>query len=66
MYFNSFVTGYIPQGVLNKIKDKSINQKKSRIQSDDSIISAILLDGFHRKYDCRKNFAGLQQFTFFL
>ena len=37
VYVDSFGTEYIPEEVLNKIKHKSINQKKSKIQSDDSI-----------------------------
>ena len=38
MYFDSLGTEYIPQDVLNKIKDKPITHNISRIQSDDSII----------------------------
>ena len=37
-YFDSFGTEYIPQEVLNKIKDKSITQNIFRIESDDSIV----------------------------
>ena len=37
VYVDSFGTEYIPQEVLIKIKHKSINQKISKIQSDDSI-----------------------------
>ena len=37
MYFDSFGIEYIPQEVLNKIKDKSITHIISRIQSDDSV-----------------------------
>ena len=38
VYFDSFGIQYIPQDVLNKIKDKSITCNIFRIQSDDSII----------------------------
>ena len=34
---DSFVMEYIPQEVLNKIKDKSITHNIFRIQADDSI-----------------------------
>ena len=37
VYFYSFGTGYILQEVTNKIKDKSINHKIFRIQSDDYV-----------------------------
>ena len=37
-YFDSFGIEYIPQEVLNKIKDKSITQNIFRIQDDDSIM----------------------------
>ena len=37
VYVDSFGTEYISQEVLIKIKHKSINQKISKIQSDDSI-----------------------------
>ena len=38
MYFDSFKIEYIPQDVLDKIKDKSITENIFRIQYDDSII----------------------------
>ena len=38
VYFDSFEFEYIPQEVLNKIRDKSITQNIFRIQSDDSIM----------------------------
>ena len=38
VYFDSFETEYIPQEVLNKIKDKSITHYIFRIQEDDSIM----------------------------
>ena len=36
--FDFFGFGYIPQVLLNKIKDKSITHNIFRIQSDDSIM----------------------------
>ena len=38
VYFDSFGIEYIPQEVLNNIKDKSIIQNIFRIQSDNSIM----------------------------
>ena len=43
IYFYSFGIEYIPQEVLNKIKDKSINHNIFRIQDNESIMC-----GFHR------------------
>ena len=37
VYFDSFGIEYIPQELLNKIKDKSITHDIFRIQSDDSV-----------------------------
>ena len=42
LHFDSFGTEYIPQEVLNKIKDKSITQNLFRIKSDDSTVSILL------------------------
>ena len=53
VYFDSFGIEYIPQEVLNKIRDKSIPRNIFRIQ----------LYHFHRTYACRKNFVRLYQFT---
>ena len=39
-YFDSFRTEYIPQKVLNKIKDRSISHNIFRIQDNDSITQA--------------------------
>ena len=39
MYFDYFGTEYIPQEVLNKIKDKSITHNIFRVQVNESIIS---------------------------
>ena len=36
--FDSFGIKYIPQEVINKIKDKSITQSIFRIQNDDSVM----------------------------
>ena len=38
VYFDSFGIEYIPQGVLNKIKDKSITRNIFRIEDNDSIM----------------------------
>ena len=38
VYFDSFGNEYIPQEVLHKIKDKSINHNIFRIQSNDLIM----------------------------
>ena len=38
VYFDSFEIEYIPQEVLNNIKDKSITHTILRIQYDDSIM----------------------------
>ena len=38
LYFDSFGMEYIPQGALNKIKDKSITPNIFRMQADDSIM----------------------------
>ena len=38
IYFDSFGIEYIPQEVLNKIKDKSITHNTFRIQDIESII----------------------------
>ena len=38
LYFDSFEIEYIPQEVLNKIKDKSIARKIFRIQDNESIM----------------------------
>ena len=38
MYFDSVGIEYIPQEVLNKIKDKSITHNIFRIQDNDSVI----------------------------
>ena len=38
VYFDSFGIKYIPQKVLNKIKDKSITHSRFRIQSDNSVV----------------------------
>ena len=38
VYFDSFGIEFIPQEILNKIKDKSITYNIFRIQGDDSIM----------------------------
>ena len=38
VYFDSFGTEYIPQEVLNKIRDKSITHNIFRIQDNESIM----------------------------
>ena len=37
-YFDSFEVEYIPQDVLNKVKDKSVTHSIRRIQTDPSIM----------------------------
>ena len=41
LYFDCFAIEYIPQDVLNKIKDKSINHNIFRIQTDGSIMCGL-------------------------
>ena len=38
MYFDSFEIEYIPQEVLNKMKDKSITHNMFRVNSDESAV----------------------------
>ena len=49
LYFDSFGIGYIPQEVLKKIRDKSINHNIFRIQCDDSIMCGFYCTTF-REY----------------
>ena len=46
MYFDSFEIEYIPQEVLNKVKDKSITYNIFRIQLDDSIMCRFYCTAF--------------------
>ena len=46
MYFHSFGIGYIPQEVLNKIRDKSIIYNTFRIQDNESIICGFSVSFF--------------------
>ena len=46
VYFDSFEIKYIPQEVLNKIKDKSTVHKIFRIQDNDSIMCGIYCIAF--------------------
>ena len=55
--FGSFGIEYIPQNVLNKIRDKLITLNIFRIQNNDSIMCGFYL--FHKLYACRKNFIRL-------
>ena len=48
VYFDSFGIEYIPQEVLNKIKDKSITHNIFRIQDNESIISEFYCIAFIR------------------
>ena len=50
VYFDSFGIEYIPQEILNKIKDKYVTQNILRIQEDDFIMCR-----FYGK-TCRKKF----------
>ena len=42
VYFDSFGIEYIPQEVLNKIRDKSITHNIVTIQDDNSVMCALL------------------------
>ena len=46
MYFDSFEIEYIPQEVLNKVKDKSITYNIFRMQIDDSIMCRFYYTAF--------------------
>ena len=46
MYFHYFGIEYIPQDVLNKIKDKSITHNIFRIQDNQSIMSGFYCIAF--------------------
>ena len=54
MYFDSFVIEYISQNVLNKIKDNQplITYSECSLMI---VLCVVLLYGFYRIYDCRKN-----------
>ena len=45
-YFAFYGTEYIPQEVLNKIRDKSITNNIFRIQDNDSIVSGFYCIAF--------------------
>ena len=62
MWLYTFRIEYIPQEVLNKIRDKSITHNIFRIQDDESIMFRFYC--FHRIYACRKNFVRLHEFVF--
>ena len=47
-YFDSFEIEYVPQEVLNKIKDKSITHNIFRIQDNESIICEFYCIAFIR------------------
>ena len=64
VYVDSFGHEYISQEVLIKMKHESINQKISKIQSDDSVFG-VFLYRFHRIYGRRKKFVTLYQFIFY-
>ena len=49
VYFNCFGIKYIPQEVLNKIKDKSNSLNISRKQSDDSIMCEFYFIAFKER-----------------
>ena len=55
IYFDSFGIEYIPQEVLNKVRDKPITHNIFRIQDKEYIMCGFYC--FHRIYACRKNFA---------
>ena len=54
VYFDSFRTEYIPQEVLNKIKDKSITHNIFRIQDDDSTMCGFCWIAFIEYIDAGK------------
>ena len=58
VYFDSFGIEYIPQEVLNKIKDKSITLNILRVQDNVSIMCEFYCIA-HRIHACRKNFIRL-------
>ena len=69
VYFDSFGIEYIPQEVLNKIRDKPIPHNIFRIEDNESNNESnnnesvwILLYCFHRIYACRKKFIRLYLF----
>ena len=43
VYFDSFGTEYIPQEVLNKIKDKSVTHNIIRIQDNECIMCGFIV-----------------------
>ena len=54
IYFHSFEIEYIPQEVLNKIKDKQITHNIFRIQDNESIMCGFYYIAFIECV-CRKN-----------
>ena len=46
VYFDSFGIEYIPQEVLNQVKDKSISHNIFRMQDNECIISGFFCIGF--------------------
>ena len=54
VYFDSFGIKYIPQEVLNRIRDKSITHNIFRMQDNESTVCGFYC--FYRIYACRKNF----------
>ena len=64
VYFDSIGIEYIPQKVLNKIKDKSFSHNIFRIQDDDSIMCEFSCITFREYMYAAKNFIRLYQFIF--
>ena len=54
IYFGSFGIEYIPQEVLNKIRNKSTTPNTFKIQDNKSIMCGLYR--FYKINDCRKNF----------
>ena len=54
---DSFGTEYIPEEVLNQIREKSVSHNIFRIQNEDSNMCGFYC--FHGIYFCRKNFVRL-------
>ena len=59
VHFDAFGTEFIPQEVLNKIKDKSITHDIFRMKSADSIICGFYCIAFIEYMVARKNFVTL-------
>ena len=59
VYFNSFEIEYIPQEVLNKIKDKAVTHNIFRIQDNEFIMCGFYCIAFIGYMLARENLIGL-------